>query len=306
VKYIILLFICSGVFSQTIDYTVKFVYLKPDRELLSKLDAFSLSLEKQLDTYNWKFPHDDFAKIETSISINIEKSVSGKEFTGVITVSSGITSDVITPIALKKDIYYNEQNATFRIEYEREPDITDLNSSSVESVIMFYAYLTLGEIFDRLSYTDQKNFRLEGDIYYQKLYEFENQLASAADRTEWNKRLEIINAFRTNGNMDFRRLNAYVYNAVYFFNKGLKERAALFAKPIMDSMSGLDDIPDFYFMNNFMALGEICGLSEDSKAIEVLIKKDPAHESYYLSKMPEKTDQPEKPERKPHNPQDKK
>lgn len=288
--FAIILFAALCAHSQVIDFTVKFIYPKPERDLILKLNAFTAEIEKQLENYDWKFPHKDFEKIETNININIEKLVSDINFAGVITVSSGLVTETKTPIAMKKDIYYSEQGMSFTIAYENEPDITVLNSTSVESVIMFYSNLALGEVFDRLSYTDQRNFKLEGDHYFQKLYEFENLLLSAGDRNTWSKRLEIINNFRLNKNLEERKISAYLYNAVYFYNIGKKERAVHFIEPIMDSMSKSTGLSDIFFMNNFFALGEIFALSGNPEHLDFLVLKDPSHESYYSGKKPkEKT-----------------
>jgi len=273
-------------YSQVIDFSVKFIYPKPERDLILKLNNFTTELEKQLENYDWKFPHKDFEKIETNININIEKLVSGVNFSGVITVSSGLVTETKTPIAMKKDIFYSEQGMSFDIAYEEEPEISVLNSTSVETVIMFYSNLVLGNVFDRLSYTDQKNFRLEGDQYFQKLYEFENLLLSAGDRNAWSKRLEIINDYRLNKNLEERKINAYLYNAVYFYNSGEKDRAVHFIEPIIDSMSKSSELTDIFFMNNFFALGEIFALSGNAKHMDFLILKDPSHESYYTGKKP--------------------
>lgn len=284
--FALLLLFVSCAFSQVIDFSVKFIYPKPDRDLILKLNAFTTELERQLENYDWKFPHKDFEKIETNININIEKLVSDKNFAGVITVSSGLVTEAKTPIVLKKDVYFSEQDMSFGIAYEEDPDISILNSTSVESVIMFYSNLALGEVFDRLSYTDQKNFRLEGDQYFQKLYEFENILLSAGDRNAWNKRIEIINNYRLNKNIEERKINAYLYNAVWFYNNGKKERAVHFIEPIIDSMSKSSGLSDIFFMNNFFALGEIFALSGDPKHLDFLIMKDPSHENYYSGKKP--------------------
>lgn len=283
-RIFLLLILTAEILSQSADFTVKFIYPRQERDLILKLNTFSAELEKKLENYDWKFPHTDFNKIETSVSINIEKLISDNTFSGVMTVSSGLASEPGKPIALKKDIYYNEQGQTFKIMYEEDPQIETFNPTSVESIIMFYSYLTLGEIFDKLSYTDQKNFRLEGDYYFQKLYEFENFLISAADRNMWKKRLEIINKYRMNGNSDMRKLNAYIYNAVHLYNAGKKDRAVLFIEPITESMIGAEDLNEIFFMNNFFALGEIFGLSKDPAQLDFLISKDPAHENFYSSK----------------------
>jgi len=286
---LLLLFVLCA-YSQVIDFSVKFIYPKPERDLILKLNNFTTELEKQLENYDWKFPHKDFEKIETNININIEKLVSDKNFAGVITVSSGLVTETKTPIALKKDIYYSEQGMSFDIVYEEDPDISINNSTSVESIIMFYSNLVLGEVFDRLSYTDQKNFRLEGDHYFQKLYEFENLLLSAGDRNAWSKRLEIINNYRLNKNIEERKINAYLYNAVYLYNSGKKDRAVHFIEPIIESMTKSTGLTDIFFMNNFFALGEIFALSGDPEHLDFLVLKDPSHESYYSGKKPkEKT-----------------
>jgi hypothetical protein len=296
-KLIIILINTIWLFCGTVDYTVKIIYPKPEKELIDKIKNFEIALEKQLDSYNWKFPHDDFEKIETIISINIEKLVSNKTFNGVITLSSGLATAATYPISLKKDIYFNELDLAFTMDYEVDPQIEKMEPLSLETLVMFYSNLALGENFDRLSYTDQKNFRLEGDFYFQKLYEFENILTSAAERINWNKRLEIISSYRQGNNTDLRKINAFIYNAVYFINTGKKDRAKYFIEPIYELMSKVFEFPTTFFNNNFYALVEIFTLSKDEKFIKFLIEKDPGHENYYsqkLTKKPVRESVPEK------------
>lgn len=287
-KLIIILINTILLFCGTIDYTVKIIYPKPEKDLILKIRNFETSLEKQLDNYNWKFPHNDFDKIETNISISIEKLASDKTFNGVITVSSGLATAAATVIALKKDTYYNEQDLAFTMDYENDPQIDKMEPLSLETLILFYSNLALGENFDRLSYTDQKNFRLEGDFYFQKLYEFENILTSAAERINWNKRLEIISGYRQGNNSDLRKLNAFIYNAVYFINTGRKERAKFFIEPMYEIMSKIFEFPSTFFINNFYALGEIFSLEKDDKYINFLIEKDPERKDFYSQKLPKK------------------
>ncbi len=285
-KALIFLIFCAGIYAQTINYSVRIIYLKQERDITTKINNFAASLEKQMNSHDWKFPHNDFEKIETNINVNIEKTISGQNYTGIITVSSGLATATRPSIALKKDIFYNELDVSFSMNYEDEPDIIRLNSSSIESIVMFYANLTLGEVFDRLSYTDQKNFRLEGDHYFTKLYEFENLLVTAADRISWKKRLDIINNYRINKNQELRKLNAYIYNAVYFYNKGKKDRAVLFIEPVIETLSNITDLPELFFMNNFYALGEVFSLSKNEEHLDFLIRMDPSHESFYSGKKP--------------------
>ncbi|MBU4485788.1 MAG: DUF4835 family protein [Candidatus Delongbacteria bacterium] len=288
-----------GLFAGTIDFTVKVIYLKPDKkDIMFKINAFSNTLEKQMDNYNWKVPHDDFEKIETNISVNIEKSVTVNSFSGLITVSSGPITDSKFSVALKKDIYFNEQEINFTLDYENDPQLDKTDPNSIETIIRFYANLALGENFDRLSYTDQKNFRLEGDYYFQKLYEFENILTNATERKEWNKRLEIINNYRLNKNIDIRKLNAFIYNSVYFINVGKKERAKYFIEPMYEIISNLTEIPESFFLNNFYAFGEIFSLSKDEKYLNFLIEKDTVRESYYSGKKPKQTKSVIEPDKK--------
>jgi hypothetical protein len=289
-RSVIILLAASLLFPAVADFSLKITYMETDkRDITFKIANFSNSLEKQLDNYNWIFPHDDFEKIETSISFNINKNVMGKTFTGVVTVSSGIVSDTKKEIPLKKDIYFSEQDLTFTLDYEIEPKLEGMNPSSVETLVLFYSNLALGEIFDRLSYTDGRNFKLEGDYYFQKMYEFENILTSAAERKDWNKRLEIINDYRMNKNIEMRRMNAFIYNAVFFINNGEKARAKHFAKPMSELITAMTDIPPMFFVNNFLALGEIFSLSGDEKHLDLLIEKDPARESFYTGKKTKRT-----------------
>jgi len=285
-KQVIILIAAFHLFCGTADFSVKLIYIKPDAEIRLKINNFATTLEKQLDNYNWKFPHDDFDKIETNISVNIEKATADKTFAGIINISSGIASSAVQAIALKKDIYFSEQDLSFVMDYENDPNLDKMDPGSIETLVLFYVNLALGENFDRLSYTDQKNFRMEGDRYFQKLYEFENILTSATERISWNKRLEIINKYRQNTNADIRKLNAFIYNAVYFINSGKKDRAKYFADPIFEIISKTTEYPLNFFANNFYALSEIFSLAQDAKFLKLLIEKDPEHESTYSQKLP--------------------
>ncbi len=288
-KTVIILLTAFHLFCGTADFSVKLIYIKPDADVRIKITNFESTLEKQLDNYNWKFPHDDFDKIETNISVNIEKATANKTFTGIINISSGIASPSVQTIALKKDIYFNEQDIVFTMDYENDPNLDKMDPGSIETLVLFYVNLVLGENFDRLSYTDQKNFRLEGDRYFQKLYEFENILTSATERISWNKRLEIINKYRQNANPDIRKLNALMYNAVYFINSGKRDRARFFVEPIYEIISRTTEYPVNFFANNFYALSEIFSLEKDAKFVNLLIEKDPEHESTYSQKLPKQS-----------------
>jgi hypothetical protein len=298
-RLILILASISLLSAAVVDFSVRITYMATDkRDIMFKIGNFTTNLEKQLDSYNWKLPHDDFEKIETSVNINIDKNVSGKSFTGVITVSSGMSVEARYEIPLKKDIYFSEQDLAFTLDYEADPKIDSMDPMSVETLILFYSNLALGENFDRLSYTDGKNFKLEGDFYFQKMYEFENILVSAAERKDWNKRLEIINGYRMNKNTDLRRLNAFLYNAVYFMNTGKKQRAVNFIEPISELISKIGELPASFFVNNFYALGEIFAMSTEEKHLDLLIEKDPSRENFYSGKKKEK----KSPDREPRKP----
>lgn len=287
----IVLLLTLSLYSASIDFTLRTIYLKPDQDVSTKINTFTTALEKQLDTYDWKFPHTDFNKIEINISINIDKSTSDKMYTGVITTSSGLVSETRPSIPLKKDVYFNEQDISFSMDYDKEPQPDKLEPLSIETIVMYYAYMSLGEIFDKLSYTDQKNFKLEGEQYNLKLYQFENILTNATERKEWNKRLELINSIRQNKNIEMRKINALIYNGVYFFNAGKKDRAGYFIEPIYDLLSKQNEIPEMFFTNNYYSLGELFALNKDPKFIGLLIEKDIAHENFYKTKLP-KEDKP--------------
>ena len=85
---------------------------------------------------------------------------------------------------------------------------------------------------------------------------------------------------------DIRKLNAFIYNAVYFINSGKKDRARFFADPIFEIISKTTEYPLNFFANNFYALSEIFSLAQDAKFLKLLIEKDPEHESTYSQKLP--------------------
>lgn len=269
-----------------VEFTFKIIYLKPENsEVVQKLNVFASELEKQLNNFRWELPHTDFEKIETSINVNIDKNTSLSGFTGMITLSSGTVNEVRQFVTVRKSIYFNEKDMGFQIEYENEPILDRMSASHLETIVLFYSYLAMGENFDRLSYTDRPAFKLEGDFYYQKLNSFENILSSASERNDWSKRVELLNDYRMDKNIELRRLNALVYNAVHFMNTGKKDRAFYFVEPVFDQLNKATDIPEIFFTNNFYALSEIFSLKGDEKYFEYLILRDPTRESYYRNKI---------------------
>jgi len=262
------------------------MYLKADVETRIKLTVFNKSLEEKLNSYDWKFPHDDFEGISTNININIEKSTGDNKYTGMITISSGLTTKNKVSVPLKKDIYYNEQDVTFSIDVESEPDLDSTEPSSIETILRFYTFLLLGENFDRLSYTDQKNFKLEGEFYYLQLYDFENLINSAQERKNWRKRLDIINNLKQNKNIRQRKLNALIYNATFFINTGKSERAKYFVSPIYKILKENEKIDIVNtFKNNYYALGEVFSIEADTTYMNFLMRTDSLHKSFYSTKM---------------------
>lgn len=272
--------------SSTIDFKLRTMYLKADAATKFKLNIFNAALLEKLNSYNWEFPHDDFEGIESNINVNIERSVGDNEFSGMITLSCGLTTKNKVTIPLNKDIYYNEKDVLFNMDIESDPDIDSKEPSTVETILRFYIINALGEIFDRLSYTDQKNFKLIGSHYYVQLYEFENLLNSAQERKKWSKRLDIINTIKQEKNINERKLNAMLYNASYFVNSGKSKRAKYFVRPIYEALKVDEEMDnDVFFKNNYFALSEIFELEADTTYINFLIKKDPAHKSFYENKF---------------------
>lgn len=283
-KFILLLIFSLSLYSQTSVFTVRMLFIRSDRpEVVAKINAFATALENQLNSYNWDFPHNDFERIETNININIEKIVSGNTFSGMITVSSGPASDQRYFVPLSKNIFFTERDLNFVIDYDNDPKLENNIPGSVETLVMFYSLLVMGENFDRLSYTDRPNFRLEGDFYYQQMYSMENILTGAGDRRDWDRRLELINTYRMERNTGLRRLNALMYNAVYFINTGKSPRAKLFIEPIKDIIGSELNITEDFFTRNFYALAEIfaTGTEED---MAFLIGKDPSREAFYKNR----------------------
>ena len=291
-KKIIIISIISSltlIFSNTINFKLRTMYIKADIETMAKFNTFNKLLEERLNSHDWEFPHDDFYGIETNINLNIEKSLSDGKYSGMITVSSGLTTKNKVSVPLKKDIYYNEQDVTFSMDIESDPDLYSKDPSSIETILMFYTYLLLGENFDRLSYTDQKNFKLEGESYYLQLYEFENLINSAQERKNWRKRLDIINNLKQNKYIRQRKLNAFIYNATLFINIGKSKRAKYFVEPIYTILKSDEKVDqETFFKNNYNALSEIFALEPDTTYINFLIKADPVHKSNYLRKIKKK------------------
>ena len=288
--------------SSSIDFTFKITYPQAKKDTKEKLNFYKKLLGEKFTSYDWKFPHDDFEKIETNISINIEKSLGNGQYNGMIIVSSGLVSTNVLRIALKRDIFYNEQNVIFSIDLDSEPDINSKEPSSIETILRFYTYWSLGENFDRLSYTDQKNFKLEGELYYLQLYEFENLINSAQERKNWTKRLEIINNLKQNNSIKERKLNAFMYNAKHFINTGKSKRAKYFVEPIYNILKTNEKVDrEAFFKSNFIALGDIFAFESDTTYMNFLIKTDPIHKSSYSSKIKKK-----KKKRKPRKNRDEK
>ncbi|MCK5759941.1 MAG: hypothetical protein KAH33_01525 [Candidatus Delongbacteria bacterium] len=287
-KYTIIaiLFLISVALSSSIDFKFRITYIKATTITKDKIDMFKKLLEDKFNSYDWKFPHNDFEKIETNISINIEKSLSDGKYIGMVIVSSGLSSKNKMRVALKRDIYYNEQDVTFSMDLDSDPDLGRKTPSAIETILRFYTFLILGENFDRLSYTDQKNFKLEGEFYYLSLYEFENLINSAQERKNWSKRLDIINGFKQNKNIKQRKLNAFLYNAKHFINIGKSKRAEYFIEPIYNILKANDKIDrETFFKNNYNALGEIFAFATDTTYMNFLMKEDPKHKSIYSAKI---------------------
>ncbi|NOR44016.1 MAG: hypothetical protein GQ534_00390 [Candidatus Delongbacteria bacterium] len=286
-KIIFVSIICSLtlIFSNTINFKLRTMYIKADVDVRIKLNAFNKLLEEKLNSYDWKFPINDFEHIETIVNINIEKSVSDDKYSGMITISSGLTTKRTMSVPFNKDIY-NEQEMTFSMDLDSDPDLDSRNPSAIETILRFYIYLSLGEIFDKLSYTDQKNFKLEGEYYYLQLYEFENLISSAQERKNWRKRLEIINDLKQNKYIRQRKLNAFIYNATLFMNIGKSKRAKYFVEPIYKILKEDEKVDqETFFKNNYNALSEIFAFEPDTTYVNFLIKVDPAHKSNYLDKF---------------------
>ena len=285
-RFLLLLFLSTILTAGTVEFTIKIIYLKPENsEVVQKLNVFASELEKQLNNFRWELPHTDFEKIETNINVNIDQNTSVASFTGMITVSSGPVNEVRQTVPLRKSIYFNEKDMNFEIEYENEPILDRMSAGYLETIILFYSYLAMGENFDRLSYTDRPTFKLDGDLYYQKLNTFENILTSASDRNDWSKRIETLNIYRMEKNIELRKLNALIYNAVHFINAGKKERCSYFVEPVFEELQKALDLPEVFFTNNFYALSEIFSIKPEDRYFEYLISRDPAHESFYKNKM---------------------
>ena len=289
IAIIFIIFFFSLALSNTINFKLRTMYLKADVETRIKLTPFNKLLEDKLNSYDWQFPHDDFEGIETNININIERSLGDGKYNGMVTISSGLTTKNKVTVPLNKDIYYNEQDVTFSMDIDVDPDIDSKEPSSIETILRFYTYLLLGENFDRLSYTDQKNFKLEGEYYYLQLYEFENLINSAQERKNWSKRLDIINDLKQNKYIRQRKLNAFVYNASLFINTGRSKRAKYFVEPIYTILKSDEKVDhETFFKNNYYALAEIFVLEPDTTYMNFLINADPAHESFYSTKVKKK------------------
>ncbi|MFO7809981.1 MAG: hypothetical protein R6V47_01240 [Candidatus Delongbacteria bacterium] len=274
--------------AQNIEFNFRIIYLEQDMtDVAFKIAAFSNDLQKQLNAYEWDLPHTDFDEIETNINVNIDKNISEEDFTGMITVSSGPKTKKTMFVPLRKNIYFTEQNISFKIDYEKEPDIDRKDPSYLETIVLFYANLAMGENFDRLSYTDRSNFNLYGDHYYKEVYSFENLITRASDRNEWKKRIELINNYRMGKNIELRRLNALIYNAIYFINTGKSDRAAYFVEPIREKIENISELPDNFFDNNFFYIAEIFRQNKD-KYLDFLIEQDPERESFYENKLGKK------------------
>ncbi|MDA3838432.1 MAG: hypothetical protein PF574_05565, partial [Candidatus Delongbacteria bacterium] len=207
----------------------------------------------------------------------------------IVTISNFLTTYHKVSVPYNKDLY-NEQDVVFSMDLESDPNLDNRYPSSIETILSFYIYLSLGEIFDRLSYTDQKNFKLEGEYYYLQLYEFENLINSAQERKNWTKRLKIINDLKQNVNIRQRKLNAFVYNASLFLNIGKSKRAKYFVEPIYTILKANEKVDqETFFRNNYNALAEIFALEPDTIYMNYLIKADPAHKSNYLRKIKKKS-----------------
>nr|MDA3886351.1 hypothetical protein [Candidatus Delongbacteria bacterium] len=81
-KIIFISIICSLtlIFSNTINFKLRTMYLKADIDTRVKLNLYNKLLEEKLNSYDWQFPLKDFERIETIINVNIEKSISDGKY----------------------------------------------------------------------------------------------------------------------------------------------------------------------------------------------------------------------------------
>lgn len=283
-----ILVLSLSVFAGDIDFRVNLIYTKTkDDNLKKKLSDYKDKLQLLLANYNWEFPIENFSGISTYINVNIEDESEDYKFTGYISISSGVTEESRTRIPVTKDIFLQEKDALFTINYDTDPSLGSEDLQSLESIIKFYIYYSFMKNFDKLSYTDSRNFRLFGDFYVDKIKKYESDVLNAQLSEEWDDRIKLIQDLRLEKTDYLRRLFAYYYNAVYFFNEGKSDRAKLFKPFIMEILEGdmlsEEDVKDF-MKTYYFGVGEIMHIDNDKDSIKKLMKIDPDHRNFFKQK----------------------
>jgi len=279
---LLLLVLAISLFGQKMNFEFNLVYSQNNQELRTKLDEFTKKLKENLASYDWEFPLTDFETIDNSIYIILKEESSTFNFSGMLTVSSGIKQSGNTRMLQKRDVLFKENTLDMRIGYNDEPDLSNSDINSVENIIKFYVYCLLLENFDRLSYTDNENFYLYGEKYVNKLTALVAR-ATGSDALEyWKNRKKVADDYQNGTKNEERKLNALMYNAKHFINNFQPERAAYFVPHIYNSLELLDkDAKTAFFTTYSVEIAEIFKLSKDKSYLEKLKIMDPSHAKQY-------------------------
>ena len=280
----------SEVFSGQLSFKVSIIYTKGSQELNRDLREYKKKLQTALNEFDWKFPDLDFEKIETSINYNIESNSSETAYNGMLSISSGLTTKTRSQLPYKKTIYHNEKELSSIIDYENNPSFgNDLESyptefNSLESILKFYITLSLAQSLDKLSYTNTRKFKLKGEEYLKILYGYESEINKAENSNKWRFRKEIIEDYKLKRKDDIRRLNALLFNAKFFYNKGEKDRAALFIEPMVRVLKKISkDEQESFFKTFYFDIGKIFALEKESQSFTTLKNLDKANLKFYNS-----------------------
>lgn len=278
----------NSIYAGKLSFRVSIIYTKGGQELTKDIRAYKKKLQTALNEFDWKFPDLDFEKIETSINFNIDKESSNTSFNGVFSISSGLTTTKRAILPYKKTVYHTEKDVYAIIDHEIDPNLGhDLETypsefNSFESIVKFYITLSLAQSLDKLSYTNTKKFKLKGEEYFRILYDYESSINNPSNNEIWKKRSEIIEDYKLKRKDSVRRLNTLLFNAKFFFNKGQKDRAALFIKPMEKLLKKISkDEQEFFFKTFYYDIGKIFALKKEEPTFETLINLDKDNRKFY-------------------------
>lgn len=251
--------------------SVNITHYKGDADEKQEIKHFTQVLEERFKEYDWEIPHDiltDRQIIDISLSVTIKKALNDNYFQIALNCYGGLNSDKRLTIPYRKNIYFKEKETNIFFDYEEEPDLESDNADDIVTVLKFYTYLMLGNVFDRLSYIDSEHFKLQGNSLYKKLLEFNGLINSSMVRENWETRIGLIEEYNNNKRDNYKRLQALYFNAKHFFNEGEYSRCRLFIPYLLERVTQLTkDEKKIFLRKNRINLLKIFLSKNDSSCI---------------------------------------